>query len=127
MYVFIFGNLVRWLIIFLGYRWLFEIPKNLHRDISLNNLVLRKEGDKVYTVLNDFDLAVSADIKSKQRTGTKPFMAIDLLRPNPPGHMYRNAMISNQCSMFSFKQLCASITGMKSPFLHCGNGRITPV
>jgi Fungal protein kinase len=55
--------------------------------------MLCKEGDKVYAVLNDFDLAVSADVKStssKQRTGTKPFMAIDLLRPDPPVHVYRH-------------------------------------
>jgi hypothetical protein len=55
----------------LGSRWLFEVPKILHRDISLNNLMLRKEGDKAYGVLNDFDLAVDADVKSassKQRT-----------------------------------------------------------
>ena len=72
----------RLIVLILGYRWLFEVPKILHRDISLNNLMLRKEGDKIYAVLNDFDLAVSADVKStssKQRTGTKPFMAIDLL------------------------------------------------
>jgi len=59
--------------------------------------MLRKEGDKVYAVLNDFDLAVSADVKStssKQRTGTKPFMAIDLLRPDPPVHMYRHDLES---------------------------------
>jgi hypothetical protein len=59
--------------------------------------MLRKEGDKIYAVLNDFDLAVSADVKitsSKQRTGTKPFMAIDLLRPDPPVHMYRHDLES---------------------------------
>jgi hypothetical protein len=97
VYVFTFGNFVRWFIVFIGYRWLFEIPKILHRDISLNNLMLRKEDDKVYAVLNDFDLAVSADVKStssKQRTGTKPFMAIDLLRPDPPVHMYRHDLES---------------------------------
>ena len=81
----------------LGYRWLFEVPKVLHRDISLNNLMLLKEGDKAYVVLNDFDLAVSADIKStssKQRMGTKPFMAIDLLQPDPPVHMYHHDLKS---------------------------------
>jgi serine/threonine protein kinase len=87
----------RLIVLILGYRWLFEVPKILHRDISLNNLMLRKEGDKVYAVLNDFDLAVSADVKStssKQRTGTKPFMAIDLLRPDPPVHMCRHDLES---------------------------------
>ena len=81
----------------LGYRWLFEVPRILHRDISLNNLMLRKEGDKAYGVLNDFDLAVDADVKSassKQRTGTKPFMAIDLLRDHPSVHMYRHDLES---------------------------------
>jgi hypothetical protein len=59
--------------------------------------MLRKEGDKAYGVLNDFDLAVDADIKSassKQRTGTKPFMAIDLLRDHPSVHMYRHDLES---------------------------------
>ena len=81
----------------LGYRWLFEVPKILHGDISLNNLMLRKEGDKAYGVLNDFDLAVDADVKSassKQRTGTRPFMAIDLLRDDPSVHMYRHDLES---------------------------------
>jgi hypothetical protein len=48
--------------------------------------MLRKKGDKIYAVLNDFDLAVHADVKSmssKHRTGTKPFMAIDLIHPLP--------------------------------------------
>jgi serine/threonine protein kinase len=82
---------------FSGYRWLNEIPKILHRDISLDNVMLRKEGDKIYAVLNDFDLAVSADVKSmssKHRTGTKPFMAIDLIHPDPTVHMYRHDLES---------------------------------
>jgi len=44
--------------------------------------MLRKEGAKVYGVLNNFNLAVGADVQSvssKQRTSTKRFMAIDLL------------------------------------------------
>jgi len=59
--------------------------------------MLRKEGDKIYAVLNDFDLAVSADVKSissKHRTGTKPFMAIDLLGGEPTVHMYRHDLES---------------------------------
>ena len=59
--------------------------------------MLRKEGNKIYAVLNDFDLAVSADVKSvssKHRTGTKPFMAIDLIHPDPTVHMYRHDLES---------------------------------
>jgi hypothetical protein len=59
--------------------------------------MLHKEGDKVYAILSDFDLAVSGDVKStslKQHTGTKPFMAIDLLRPDPPVHMYHHDLKS---------------------------------
>ena len=80
-----------------GYRWLYDVPKILHRDISLKNLMLRKEGDNVYAVLNDLDLAVSADVKStssKHHTGTKPFMAIDLIHPDPTVHMYRHDLES---------------------------------
>jgi len=85
------------IVVILGYRWLFEAPNILHRDISLNNIMLRKEGDKIYPVLNDIDLAVSTDVKStpsKQCMGTKPFMAIDLLRPDPPVHMYHHDLES---------------------------------
>jgi hypothetical protein len=51
----------------------------------------------VYGVLNNFNLAVGANVQSvssKQRTGTKPFMAIDLLRTDMSVHMYRNDLES---------------------------------
>ena len=34
-----------------GHRWLFEHARILYRNISLDNLMLRKEGGKVYGVL----------------------------------------------------------------------------
>lgn len=69
----------------------------MHRDISVRNLMTRKRGDRIYGVLNDFDLATHfsrTEASSKQRTGTQPFMAIDLLKPNPPGHLYRHDLES---------------------------------
>ncbi|KAF7334854.1 Other 1 protein kinase [Mycena sanguinolenta] len=80
--------------IFLCYRWLYETVGIMHRDVSLNNLMFRKIGEKVYGVLNDFDLAVYwedlSQSTSKQRTGTKPYMARDLLvLDDPPAHVYR--------------------------------------
>ena len=59
--------------------------------------MLRKENGNVYAVLNDLDLAVDADVQrqsSKHRTGTKPFMAIDLLGGEPTVHMYRHDLES---------------------------------
>jgi hypothetical protein len=80
-----------------GYKWLYEYTGIIHCDISLDNLMLHKEGDKVYGVLNDMDLAVTVGIEStssKQCTGTKPFMAINLLQLESPVHMYRHDLES---------------------------------
>ncbi|KAJ7067150.1 hypothetical protein C8F01DRAFT_660666 [Mycena amicta] len=80
--------------IFKCYRWLYEKAGIMHRDISRNNLMYRKINGKIYGVLNDFDLAVFRNdpqpSTSKQRTGTKPYMAADLLVLGPPPpHLYR--------------------------------------
>ncbi|KAG7088858.1 hypothetical protein E1B28_012812 [Marasmius oreades] len=65
------------------HRWLVTVPGIMHRDISVNNLMFRLTGDRKVGVLNDFDLACTMEenrrATSKQRTGTKPFIAIDLL------------------------------------------------
>jgi hypothetical protein len=57
---------------------------------------------KIYGVLNDFDLSyqmtdehpIPDQASSKQRTGTLPFMAIDLLGKDPPLHGYRHDLES---------------------------------
>ncbi|KAF5365039.1 hypothetical protein D9757_013097 [Collybiopsis confluens] len=66
------------------HRWLYKHPKILHCDLSMANIMFRREGDEVYGVLNDFDLSsfrsrMDKDLTSKHQTGTKPFMACDLL------------------------------------------------
>ena len=90
--------LERLIVLVAGYRWLYEVPKILHRDISVNNLMLRKEEGNVYAVLNDLDRAVYADVQgqlSKEGTGTWPFMALDLLlRPPKTVHLYRHDLES---------------------------------
>ncbi|KAL6300674.1 hypothetical protein BKA93DRAFT_711129, partial [Sparassis latifolia] len=57
-----------------------------HGDISLHNLMY--DPDTQRSVLNDFDLAVvregseeEREPAGKMRTGTVPFMALDLLMP----------------------------------------------
>ncbi|VDC02062.1 unnamed protein product [Peniophora sp. CBMAI 1063] len=70
-----------------------------HCDLNLTNTVYRKEGGKVCGVLYDFDL-VSTDFKSHdyterlERTGTLPYMTLDLLRARylniSSPHLYRH-------------------------------------
>ncbi|KIK31666.1 hypothetical protein CY34DRAFT_102938, partial [Suillus luteus UH-Slu-Lm8-n1] len=55
-----------------------------HRDVSPSNLMVYKTSDGRYIgVLNDFDLSSTQETPSGQeRTGTVPFMAIELLTKN---------------------------------------------
>ncbi|KAI0337814.1 hypothetical protein BDW22DRAFT_1363584 [Trametopsis cervina] len=52
-----------------------------HTDPSLENLRIRKVGETPYGVLNDFDLAITPGQSRGlgERTGTMPFVAVDLL------------------------------------------------
>lgn len=67
-----------------GLCWLRRHPEIMHSDVSISNIMVRRVSGKVYGVLNDFDLARIRGFSkmSSQRTGTQPFMAIDLLRPS---------------------------------------------
>ncbi|KAK7055341.1 other 1 protein kinase [Favolaschia claudopus] len=84
--------------IFECYRWLYEKAHIMHRDISVGNLMFYEVDGQVYGVLNDFDHALrlgkKSESTSKQRTGTKPFMAKDLLVDEPPEHLYRHDLES---------------------------------
>ncbi|KAJ2911931.1 hypothetical protein MD484_g8479, partial [Candolleomyces efflorescens] len=62
-----------------------------HGDVSYWNLMIRKNANGAYGVVNDFDLAAimmpgqaSPTKQGFERTGTKPFMAIILLEVQPP-------------------------------------------
>jgi hypothetical protein len=57
----------------------------------------RMKAGKVFGVLNDYDLAIFKSNNarsSKTRTGTKPFMAIDLLGNPTDVHRYRHDLES---------------------------------
>lgn len=80
-----------------GYEWLHTKPGIFHRDISVNNMMYRKKGGKIFGVLNDYDLAIlksNNTPSSKTRTGTRPFMAIDLLGKPTDVHRYRHDLES---------------------------------
>ncbi|KAH8113844.1 hypothetical protein DFH11DRAFT_1510030 [Phellopilus nigrolimitatus] len=80
--------------IFQALHFLSTIAKIMHCDVSSDNCMFRRLADgSVVGVLNDWDLSKSGDStgqSSKSRTGTRPFMAIDLLVPNPPAHLERH-------------------------------------
>jgi Fungal protein kinase len=66
---------------------LYEANVVHHRDPSVNNMMYRRDEDgHVIGILSDFDLAVSmprgGEPSSVHHSGTAPFMALDLLKPN---------------------------------------------
>ncbi|KAF5360248.1 hypothetical protein D9758_009155 [Tetrapyrgos nigripes] len=79
-----------------GHRWLYDRAQILHRDISMQNIMVRRvpnEG-KVYGVLNDLDLSseylTQKGPSCSDRTGTRPYMARVLLSKSLKGpHLYR--------------------------------------
>ena len=73
-------------ILFVGLYLLWKIGI-AHGDVSLSNMMYYEQDGKKYGVLNDFDLAAIMAVGERtpkkqgfERTGTLPFMAIDLLR-----------------------------------------------
>ena len=93
-------TLISRLIPLAGYEWVHETGKILHRDISINNIMYREDAKRISGVLIDYDLAVDVDRShelgqsSKQRTGTKPFMAIGLLADSPETHNFKHDLES---------------------------------
>ncbi|KAF8873552.1 hypothetical protein CPB85DRAFT_585060 [Mucidula mucida] len=69
--------------VFQVHRWIYDHPRIIHRDLSQGNIMWHKRRNRICGVLNDFDLSSSRDTigaSSKQRTGTRPFMAHELHR-----------------------------------------------
>ncbi|KDQ23778.1 hypothetical protein PLEOSDRAFT_1108264 [Pleurotus ostreatus PC15] len=77
-----------------------ETGKFLHRDISDRNLLWKwsSKHRRSVGILNDWDLAsdvIPSGPHAKHRTGTGPFMALDLLTDDdPPTHLYRHDLES---------------------------------
>ncbi|KAF9502115.1 hypothetical protein BDN71DRAFT_1491472 [Pleurotus eryngii] len=77
-----------------------ENGKFLHRDISDRNLLWKwnSKHRRSVGILNDWDLAsdvIPLGPHAKHRTGTGPFMALDLLTDDdPPTHLYRHDLES---------------------------------
>ena len=67
----------------------------IHGDINISNLLCRRlEDGSVQGVLNDWDVASTSHTESdsehtNMRTGTMPFMSIDLHEDPPPIHIER--------------------------------------
>ncbi|EGN97775.1 hypothetical protein SERLA73DRAFT_168930 [Serpula lacrymans var. lacrymans S7.3] len=82
--------------IFKAIRWLFENAGTLHCDISYSNVMFYSENGKICRVLHDFDSASTGtrSTPTSQRTGTKPYMAVDLLSGDDPEHLYRHDLES---------------------------------
>ncbi|KAG1730088.1 hypothetical protein EDB19DRAFT_2012287 [Suillus lakei] len=83
-----------------------------HRDISAGNLMWYWKGGKRMGVLNDYDLSSLADVQGplgNERTGTVPFMALELLSAKAQRgevkHLYRHDLES---FMWVFIWLCLS-------------------
>jgi Fungal protein kinase len=69
----------------------------LHRDISMNNIMFRRNGAQVVGVLIDYDLSIDINNpshRSLEQTGVRRFMAIDLLEDTPMPHHARHDMES---------------------------------
>jgi Fungal protein kinase len=95
-----------------------------HRDISIGNLMYwRDENGDAYGTLSDYDLSSRRGVPSnnKQRTGTLPFMAIELLSASGPiVHKYEHDVESFYWVLL-YAILCAKDGRLDCPMRDWGN------
>jgi hypothetical protein len=84
-----------------GYKSIYQTSEILHRNVSINNMMYRARGigTHISGVLIDYDLATiakryPAKRRGTQVTGTRPFMALDLLDENPKVHTFNHDLES---------------------------------
>jgi serine/threonine protein kinase len=101
-----FSNVFFYLSILSGHYHAYHTGHILHRDISENNLMVFRAdpSEDAVGILNDFDMAIERLPEAKEaqviaahhRTGTLPFMALELLdnHETEPVHLYRHDLES---------------------------------
>ncbi|KAF8184770.1 hypothetical protein BJ912DRAFT_973963 [Pholiota molesta] len=77
--------------VFHCYKCLYKGAKIMHRGINPSNIMYCEDGNEIYGVLIDFDFSSPL---SRQRMGTMPYMALDLLQPIPTKYLYRHDLES---------------------------------
>ncbi|KAH7879640.1 uncharacterized protein C8R40DRAFT_437276 [Lentinula edodes] len=79
------------------HQWLYDCGGILHGDLSLGNIMFRRKDGKIYGVLNDYDLSSRVEDvdNGDNRTGTRPFMSLDMLNSYWEwGHLYHHDLES---------------------------------
>ncbi|KAK0452052.1 uncharacterized protein EV420DRAFT_704485 [Desarmillaria tabescens] len=100
------------------HKWLYDHPRILHRDISMANLMYRIDSEgNIVGVLNDFDLSSLLPIDkatSFRRTGTPPYMALDLLKEQDDSgpHLYRHDL---EALFYVMLMICCRHSIIKEP------------
>lgn len=79
-----------WVDVVKAHNWVYKYTGILHRDVSINNIMFRRNRDMIYGVINDFDLSFRNE-SSAQRTGSAPFMSVFMLSKTSslPRYLYR--------------------------------------
>ena len=88
-----------------------------HLDVSPGNLMYYNHGNSVVGVLNDLDLATDlslSGIPNTDRTGTIPFMALQLLEGGPVIHLFRH---DAESFIWLFLWVCGCSNGSKREVL----------
>ncbi|KAF9474599.1 hypothetical protein BDN70DRAFT_936534 [Pholiota conissans] len=86
--------------VFKCYRLLYETAGIMHQDIGLNNVMFRRKDGHIHGVLIDYDLVLELQKRdlgpsSKlNRTGSRLYIALDLLDTPPMAHQYRHDLES---------------------------------